>query len=128
MSYTKTVWASGDPISFVKLNKIEQGIYSASNGKTVYIEIQIQMGNQSIITFINNLTGQQVLDIINSGKSVAAKINFINGRSIFQICYFESCYYDDTQEKYVFVFDGDNDIYFKVSSLSENFSLSSDEK
>ena len=37
MSYTPTTWAAGDTVTSAKLNKIEQGIVTASNNSGVFV-------------------------------------------------------------------------------------------
>lgn len=51
MSYTPTVWESGDTITATRLNKIEQGIQSASTsggGGVFYVDIEYIEDDESI--------------------------------------------------------------------------------
>ena len=126
MSYTKTVWTAGDTVTSVKLNKIEQGVYDAVNdGGVFYINIveNYDSNNDTVTTTLSsNVTGQNILDAIDAGKSVLVKIQEATDDVIqlgLRVAPLISHFIQDG--KYAFGFEGGSiNILLGATSLSAN--------
>ena len=68
MSYTKTIWQSGDVVTSEKLNKIETGIETASNSVLI---VQITNGETSG-TYVADKTAKEIYNAFNSGVACFA--------------------------------------------------------
>ena len=128
MAYTKTTWAAGDTVTSTKLNKMEQGIYDASNsGGVFYIEIEMEydsVNDVDIMTLTNNVTGQQILDAINNGIIVAEKISLEEGSIVgIGISFLKT--YTAAEGGHYFEFSGTIAVDLSASSLSENLTIDS---
>ena len=70
MSYTPTEWKAGDTVTSAKLNKIEQGIVTASsNSGTFIVEVML---NESDNKLYLNITAGELNSVFESGKIVYA--------------------------------------------------------
>ena len=79
MAYTPTTWATGDKISSVKMNKLEQGVadaqpalVSGTNIKTINNQSLLGSGNIEIggaVDSVNGQTGTVVLDAADIGAA-----------------------------------------------------------
>ena len=119
MAYTKTTWAAGDTVTSTKLNKIEQGIYDASNSGGVFYINGTLDDSYHAVQSISNVTGQQILDAVNAGKIVAIKGS---GNDYISVLYFFG--YEIEDNNHYFYFSNTNDratIY--AASLSANLSV-----
>ena len=130
MAYTKTTWQDGDIITSEKLNKIEQGIYNTSsngsendNGSIFYIDAT--MDANRTMSLVKNVTGQQILDAINSGKFVIMKVvpSFLQDNFSFVIYSLVGSVFNSENGNYNFgfiEFTSGISIILTASSLSEN--------
>ena len=94
MSYEPTVWAPGDTVTAVKLNKLEQGVKDAGDsggGLLVTCVVDLVSGEDNPIapikggetktsggsynspTFTANKTAREILEVVNKGGSVVFK-------------------------------------------------------
>lgn len=68
MSYTPTEWKAGDTVTSTKLNKIEQGIVTASSNSGIFI-VEVK-SNESDHKLYLNITVGELNSAFESGKIV----------------------------------------------------------
>lgn len=82
MSYTPTIWNTGDVVTAPKLNNIEQGI---KDNETVFVEVVWPGAITADNSPTYSMTAMDVVGAIQSGKEVKVKLGYIyNGVITFQ--------------------------------------------
>lgn len=95
MSYEKTIWKHGDTVTAEKLNKIEEGIASASvsGGSKTIIYYHYTQGHYTTdqVANLEQYIGKVFLVVLNSQScSVGSAVVYIDGESGFVINAYDS--------------------------------------
>lgn len=98
MSYTPTLWTTGDVITATKLNKIEEGIASAGGGGGLVVEVTRTTEPRGLIA---NKTWLEIHNALSSMPvSVVFNLDTVGDYNSMQQDVINSIYYDDEDYNY----------------------------
>lgn len=71
MSYTPTVWQTGDIVSSQKLNKLEEGVKNAYEVMVINGTVTIDDRTQTVFTATMETTAEEIYNAAEAGKLLA---------------------------------------------------------
>lgn len=114
MSYTPTVWVTGDTVTPEKLNKIEQGIYDAGGSSSVFLVTTCYNGG----SWTMQETAGNIIDALSSGTPVMVQERDAVSHAISGACSnIYSTGFSYEENKYLFMLD--NMPWYSASSLED---------